>query len=270
MPLSNAKRMDLADEVHRTRGVLTEVRPFSQRHPGFGLEDAYWIVEEMRRRREAAGERVVGRKIGFTNSAVWQGYGIDGPIWNYLYDRTTFDLAARSSFEVGDWPNVRMETEVALGLGAAPDMRMDERELLDCLAWAALDFEICSSIFPDWKFKAADAAATGVHVALFLGPRHEIASRRARWGAELNSFRVTLSSDRGASATGGGGLVLGGPVKALKFLVRELARFGGKALEVGDIVTTGTLTAALAAGPGGEVAGGERGRGVWGDWMGLG
>jgi 2-keto-4-pentenoate hydratase len=58
MPLSNAIRSDLADEVHRTRGVLTKLRPFSQRHAGFGLEDAYWIVEEMRRKREAAGDIV--------------------------------------------------------------------------------------------------------------------------------------------------------------------------------------------------------------------
>ncbi|RAZ84772.1 hydratase [Mesorhizobium hawassense] len=201
----------------------------------------------MRRRREANGERVVGRKIGFTNSAAWAGYGITGPIWNYLYDTTTSDLSEKASLDVANWPNVRMEAEVALGLCAAPDSRMDELELLGCVQWAALDFEVCTSIFPDWRFKVADGAATGVHVALLVGPRHAIEDDRERWGRQLQSFSATLASNDGASAIGGGSQVLGSPIKAFAYLVRELERFGGEPLKTGDIVTTGTLTVALPA-----------------------
>lgn len=247
MPLSNPIRSDIADEVQRTRGVLAEVAPFTDRYPGFELEDSYWVVEEMRRRREAKGEKVIGRKIGFTNSAAWTGYGITGPIWNYLYDTTTFDLSEKSSLDVRNWPNVRMEAEVALGLRAAPDTRMNERELLDCVQWAALDFEVCTSIFPEWHFKVADGAATGVHVALLLGQRHSIEGQRERWGDQLQSFSATLAGNDGSSAVGGGSQVLGSPIKAFAYLVRELSRFGGEPLKSGDIVTTGTLTVALPA-----------------------
>ena len=41
--------------------------------------------------------------------------------------------------------------------------------------------------------------------------------------------------------------VLGSPIKALKYLVRELARCGGEPLRAGEFVTTGTLTEALPA-----------------------
>ena len=247
MTLPQSTLYTIADEVQRTRGILTEISPFTSRYPTFGLDDAYWVVEEMRRRREAQGEHVVGRKIGFTNSLAWAGYGITGPIWNYLYDQTTIELSRQSSLAIGNWPNVRMETEVALGLAIAPDPRMDEVELLACLGWTSLDFEVCTSVFPGWRFNVADAAATGVHVALLLGPRQAVIDQRESWHEQLGCFSVTLTREGGSSATGGGAQVLGSPVAALSCLVKELQRFGGEPLRAGDIVTTGTLTEALPA-----------------------
>ena len=241
----------IADEAFGTMVAPREVSPFSDRFPGFGLEDAYSVVNEIRRRREARGELIVGRKIGFTNAAAWAGYGISGPIWNYLYDTTTLNLPPPGgTFPLGTWPNVRMETEVALGLCEAPEPGMEDDDLLDCIEWAALDFEICTSIFPSWRFKVADAAATGVHIALLLGVRHPVGEARKRWADELASFSVTLSEAGGAHAAGGGAQVLGSPIKALGYLVRELARFGGEPLRAGEFVTTGTLTEALPAVPG--------------------
>ena len=75
---------------------------------------------------------MVGRKIGFTNAMAWQGYGISGPIWNYLYKSTTRALPLQE-FPLGTWPNVRMETEVALGLCKAPEPDMREDDLLTCI-----------------------------------------------------------------------------------------------------------------------------------------
>jgi 2-oxo-3-hexenedioate decarboxylase len=241
----------IADEVFGMLSRPYEVPPYSERFPGFDLDDAYVVVNEIRRRREDRGERVVGRKIGFTNAAAWAGYGISGPIWNYLYDTTTLDLPLPGgSFPLGSWPNVRVETEVALGLRAAPAPDMTDDDLLNCIEWAALDFELCTSIFPAWRFKVADAAATGVHLALLLGSRHPVGGARKRWAEQLASFSATLSEAAGARASGGGAQVLGSPITALKHLVRELARHGGEPLRAGEVVTTGTLTEALPAAPG--------------------
>ena len=204
MGVSDETTAIIADEVFDLMRAPREVAPFSERFPGLDLDDAYRVVEEVRRRREARGERVVGRKIGFTNAAAWAGYGISGPIWNYLYDVTTFDLPLQGPVPPGTWTNIRMETEVALGLCNAPDPGMDEDELLDCIEWAALDFEVCTSIFPGWRFSVADAATTGVHVAVVLGARHPVSGSRERWADQLASFSVTLSEAAGAHASGGG------------------------------------------------------------------
>jgi 2-keto-4-pentenoate hydratase len=251
MALSNVTSAVIADEVLAIMADPREVAPFTERFPGYGLEDAYVVVNEIRRRREARGDRVVGRKIGFTNAAAWGGYGISGPIWNYLYEATTLDLPLPSGiFSLGHWPNVRMETEVALGLGRAPEPDMTEHHLLACIDWAALDFEICTSVFPGWRFKVADAATTGVHVGLVVGARHSIAHARNDWAAELASFSAVLSEAAGTQASGGGGQVLGSPINALRYLIKEFARYGGGPLCAGEFVTTGTPTEALPASSG--------------------
>ena len=246
MPLSHNTLTLIADEVMGLLANPREVAPFSMRYPAYELEDAYFVVNEVRRRRQAQGDRVVGRKIGFTNALAWDGYGISGPIWNYLYESTTRDLPI-SEFSLGTWPNVRMETEVALGLSKAPEPDMNEDDLLACVDWAALDFEICTSVFPGWRFKVADAATTGVHVGLLLGKRHAIDGTRTGWAADLASFSATLMEEAGTSVSGGGGQVLGSPIKALGYLVKELARYGGEPLRAGELVTTGTLTEAMPA-----------------------
>ena len=79
--------------------VPHEVAPSTRRFPGFGLEDAYRVIEDVRSRWEARGERVVGRKIGFTNSAAWAGYGMACRMLK----------APSMEFELSDGPN-RAET----------------------------------------------------------------------------------------------------------------------------------------------------------------
>ena len=186
MSASDETLASIADEVFDAMGAPREVLPYTSRFPGYDLGDAYRVVEDLRRRKEARGERVVGRKIGFTNSAAWAGYGISGPIWNYLYDTTTLDLASTSAYPLRGWPNVRMEAEIAFGLCAAPHLEMDAHEPLGCIDWVALDFEICTS------------ATTGVHVALLLGQRRSIGPDRERWAEGLRSFSATLFEVGGA------------------------------------------------------------------------
>ena len=133
------------------------------------------------------------------------------------------------------------------GLAAAPSPQMEETALLSCIAWVALGFEIVQSIFPGWKFSAADTiAANGVHGALLIGPRHPFAPRAAEWQRTLSAFEIDLSCgdrliDRGRAEN-----VLGGPFSALRHLVGLLATDPvNPPLAAGEIVSTGTLTKAM-------------------------
>lgn len=248
---SSARRVDqIAREVLDILGTGRQIATFSSRYPAYDLVEAYDVAARVRDVRRARGETPIGRKIGFTNRAVWGGYGISGPIWNYMFDSTVHDLAATDAvFALARLSEPRIEPEIVLHLASVPRPEMDEAELIECVDWIAHGFEIVSSIFPGWAFTAADAvAAYGVHSALLLGDRHSISGNRRRWAEKISNFTVEMNSDDGITRHGRAQNVLGGPLKALRFLVEELARHPrSEPLAPGELVTTGTLTEAMPA-----------------------
>jgi 2-oxo-3-hexenedioate decarboxylase len=237
----------VAGEVLASLGGHRQIQTFSSRPAGLTLAQAYQVTSLLRDAFAARGEKITGRKIGFTNREMWKVYGVQSPIWGYVTDRTTRDLAQKQVIAVRDFVQPRIEPEIIFGLKAAPSPAMNDDTLLDCIEWISLGYEIVQSIFPEWKFAAADAiAAHCVHGALLVGKRHTIAPRKAQWRNELKSFQVELSCDGKLSQRGGGSLVLDSPLNALRSLVDLLAMDPhNPPLSAGDIVSTGTLTLAM-------------------------
>src|SRR6516165_4942409 len=237
----------IADEVAVTIGTPRQIPTFTSRPAGLTLDEAYRATAVLNRRREARGEKRLGRKIGFTNRTIWAQYSVYAPIWGYVYDSTVFDLSHTASLPLGGFAEPRIEPEIVFGLAAAPAADMDETALLACVDWVAHGFEIVQSIFPQWQFSAADTvAANGLHGALLIGPRHSVGSRLAEWQALLSGFHVDLLCDGRVIDRGHSANVLDGPVSALRHLVSLLARDPAyPALAAGELVTTGTLTRAM-------------------------
>ncbi|MBX9819159.1 2-keto-4-pentenoate hydratase [Afipia birgiae] len=243
----------IATEALSVLGQGRQIVPFSSRDPSFGLEEAYKVTPIVRQMREARGERVLGRKIGFTNSTIWAQYNVDGPIWGYMYDRTVRNLADIGGVaSLTKLTDPRIEPEIVFGLSAAPDAAMDERELLSCIDWLALGYEVVQSIYPDWKFAASDTvAAFGLHGAMLIGERHRISGDSAAWLDQLSNFDVELGCNGEVVDRGHARNVLGGPLSALRHFVGVLAKDDlNPGLTAGEMVTTGTLTRALPVKPG--------------------
>lgn len=250
--MSGGETVRIADELMDVLGTGRSVG----RYPGLALAEAYAVAAEIRARRRARGEQAVGRKIGFTNTAIWPLYGVSAPMWNFVYDSTVHDLEAVAGFDLRGLAEPRIEPEIVLGLAAAPAVGMSEEALLGCVGWVAHGFEIVQSVYPGWKLSGAEsAAAFGLHGALLIGPRHAIGRDRRAWGERLRSFTLTLSKGGAAVAEGMGSNVLGGPIQALRFLVDEIARYPvSEPIAAGEIVTTGTLTDAQPVAAGDEWA----------------
>jgi 2-oxo-3-hexenedioate decarboxylase len=242
----------IAAEAFEALGTGKQIAPFSARYPGFGIDDAYRVTAAVRERRLKRGERIAGRKIGFTNRTIWAEYNVFAPIWGYVYDETLFALAhSGGRFAIAQLPEPRIEPEIVFGLDRAPAPGMDEAALLSCIEWVAPGFEIVQSIFPGWRFTAADTiAAFGLHGALAVGTRHKVASR-SDWqdvvaALEADLFRDGERVDHGRAAN-----VLDSPLSALKHLVELLATDRvNPPLAAGEVITTGTLTRAFPIRPG--------------------
>jgi 2-oxo-3-hexenedioate decarboxylase len=237
----------IADEARAAVDARRQIAPFSARPSGLTQDAANRARPLWRRAFEARGERILGRKIGFTNRRIWPEYGVSAPNWGYVTDRTVHELVATSSLPAADFLQPKIEPEIMFGLGAAPKPGMNDAALLDCVEWVALGYEIVQSIYPNWKFAAADTAAcNAMHGALLVGPRHPVAPRKAEWLRELAEFKAELLCNGEALDRGDATNVLDGPLKVVAYMTEMLAGDPhNPPLAAGEVISTGTLTRAL-------------------------
>ena len=112
-----------------------QIPAFSSLRSGIALGDAYRVTRLLRAAFETRGEKITGRKIGFTNRDMWKVHGVEAPIWGYCTDRTTYELADTSFQSVKDFAEPRIEPEIIFGLKEAPLPTMDQSALGDCIDW---------------------------------------------------------------------------------------------------------------------------------------
>lgn len=250
-PAQSELASKVGHEVAMALAAGRPIEPFTDRLTEFDLPVAQAALGVLGRLR---GGRRLGRKIGFSNRALWRRYGVDRPIWGDVLGATAENL---NGCETDPGPAIslsglvepRIEPEIALGLSSAPSPEMDETALAGCVAWAAPVFEIVQSIYPGWRFRTADAVvANALHGRLLIGPRLKL-TRDALLA--LSETSVELRCDGAQIETGSGANVLGGPLSALRALVEALdGGPGAEPLRAGDLVSTGTLTDARPVAPG--------------------
>ena len=243
--LAIARRMKAAQDEVR------QIEPFTA-SPGDGAFDmaaAYDVARLIRELRIADGAVMVGRKIGFTNPGMWARYGVRQPIWGAMYDRSVVRLPpgdAVAECSLAGLAEPKIEPEIVFGLRSTPAAGTDPAALLDCIDWVAHGFEMVQSHFPGWRFEAPDAIADGsLHGLLLLSEPQPVGRLGTGLEAALASFSVTLSCDGREVETATGAAVLGSPLAALAHLVEVLAgQPQSPPLAAGEMVTTGTITAA--------------------------
>jgi len=236
---------DIAQEASLVFEGRCSLPLFSARHPAFDLDEAYRASALAHKIRLGKGYKFVGRKAGFTNSRIWDEYGVRAPNWGYVYDRTLHDLA--TPLALAPYAEPKIEPEIVVGLSAAPSPDMDDAALLGCIGWLAHGFEIVQSVFPNWKFTASDSVAVNaMHAALLIGPRHDVGSRAAEWLRTLPGFDVELYCDDVLMDRGRGSNVLEGPLSVIRHVTGLLESDpDNPPLAAGELVATGTLTRAL-------------------------
>jgi 2-oxo-3-hexenedioate decarboxylase len=150
----------------------------------------------------------------------------------------------------------RLEPEIAFKLKAPLAAGVaDPARVLESIEWISASFEIVDCHFADWKFQPGESVADfSLHWRLIVGTPHPVrAAEMTALAGQLRDCHVTLSRNGELRDRGVGANALGHPAAALAHLAAVLAtqpQF--EPLAAGEIVTTGTLTAAL------PIAAGER------------
>ena len=249
-------RAQLAHELLAAYASCTPIAtPPTSRDAGFDLAAAYEVEAELVRLRRAEGRRTVGRKVGFANRAMWRILKLDTLVWAHMYRDTVHEATGgEAAFALGNRYSPRIEPEIVVKLKAPIEAgAADAASTLAAVDWLALGFEINDCLFPDWKFQPADfVAAFGLHTALIVGTPVPVTPDRIPALVEaLPRFTVRLVRDGQLVEEGAGRNSLKSPALCLAELAGAVARVpGAPPLAAGDIISTGTLTAAhpIAAG----------------------
>lgn len=215
------------------------------------LATAYAIQRALLGLRLAAGERVVGWKLGYTSEVMRRQMGIDRPNIGPLTDRM---LLGSGDAVHERLVQPRVEPEIGLRLQTALDARqapVDRHTVAAAVEGAYACLEVVHSTWTGYRFNleqnTADNSSAGQVV---VGPRLPVTDLMA-----LDTVAVRLHD--GSDHTLGEGVGAdadGHPLDAVVRLARELAAFDQR-LEAGDLVITGGLTAACALGVGGRLVG---------------
>ncbi|HLX79753.1 MAG TPA: decarboxylase [Burkholderiales bacterium] len=242
----------LANELVSLHQHTRQVTPFSTRYPGLTAETGYAAARQLHAHRLALGWKLLGRKNGFTNRGIWKRYGVNGPMWGAVYDRTViFAKDNRATVPLAGLEQPRIEPEICFKLKAAPPRTKNPAALLESIEWVAHSIEIVQCHHPEWKMTLADCTAdNALHGRLIVGTPVEV-HRISGLAAALPFLKVTLRRGDEIVDQGIGANVLDSPLLSLAFLVEILAQQKeSPPLAAGEIVSTGTLTDAHPVKPG--------------------
>lgn len=245
--MTDDRIQQIADEITAAHNAVQRIEPFSARYADFDLESAYTVARIHHQRRTGQGAVLAGRKIGFTNPAMWARYGVTQPLWAPLYQTTVrFVDEEEVVCSLTEFTEPKIEPELVLHFHRIPPVSNDPAEILACVDWVAHAFEIVQSHYPGWKFSAADVVADDVlHGTLLVGPPCAVVDLGADLLEKLKSFTVSLFAQGALKETGEGRNVLGCPATAVAHLQQILQHQPeSSTLQAGELVTTGTITTA--------------------------
>ncbi len=201
------------------------------------LEAAYAVQDAV---VAALGSRPAGYKVAATSKIAQEHLGIDGPLTGRLLADRIYRSPASLPAAEHRFFVVEPEYAFTLGRDLPPrDEGYQEAEIAAAVASLHPVFEIVSSAYGDaWREAgpAALIADNAVHTAMVLGPAV------TDWQElDFDKHPVRLSVNGKLHSLGEGARALGGPLKTLLWLSRNLAS-RGRGLAAGDVVTTGVVT----------------------------
>jgi 2-oxo-3-hexenedioate decarboxylase len=207
------------------------------------LYEAYDVQDAVAGRRERAGTRRSGWKLGLTSRVKQRLMGIDHPLFGRLF--ASGFVASGCSVAWRSFVRPRAEPELAFGLAAPLDPDAEIRAQLDAVAWLAPALEITDSRYVPGERSAVELVADNTSASAYvLGPRTPLEGR-----AKLEAIDAQLLRNGVVLAAGMSADVLGDPLAALTLLARHL-RDRGLRTAAGDVVLSGAITDAFPAVPG--------------------
>lgn len=227
--------------AERTRSPLP---PFSISEAGFDAAGAYAIQRRIVDHRLAAGETIVGWKIGLTSKAMQEQLGVAEP--DYAPILSDWCLRDGAAIETDGLIQPRAEAEIAFHLARplrGPGVTVSD--VLEATSWVSPAIEVIDSRIEAWKIRLPDTIADMASSArVILGSAKVAASDLA-----LPEVAVSFQRNGEEVANGLGSAVLGDPAAAVAWAANTLSALG-VTLEAHHVIMPGAMHASVAVSAG--------------------
>jgi 2-keto-4-pentenoate hydratase len=227
----------IADTLIAAERDRTPIAPFTRNLPFFDMRTAYAAQELFVEHRIAAGEYVVGAKLGMTSAVKRKALNIHEPVFGRLTSGMVLPHGA--AVPLGELIRPRAEPEIAFLMAERIEAPTTVAAVLSATEAVLAAVEVVDSRYAD-PFRLPDSVADNAGAARVL------LGTRARRPADLVDLAVLgcVFRYRGGIETAAGGAVMGHPAAALVWLAEALAT-RGECIEPGSIVLSGGLTASV-------------------------
>lgn len=231
----------LAEHLENAELNARDVIKITSDYPDMDWEDAYDIQWEIRRRKEARGNRIVGLKMGLTSWAKMAQMGVETPLYAFLADY--FSVPEGAAVQTSELIHPKVEAEIAIvtnkileGPGCSIAHVM---AAVDCVMPA---LEVIDSRYENFNFDLKSVVADNASSARFVTGGNVRNLREL----DLKTLGVVMEKNGEIVEMGAGAAVLGHPLSAVAMLANMLSE-RGQVIPAGSFVMTGGITAAVTA-----------------------
>jgi 2-oxo-3-hexenedioate decarboxylase len=247
MALSKSTIAELAAHLETAQLEARDVVKITDAHPDMDWKDAYDIQDEIKRRKEARGDKTAGLKAGLTSFAKMKQMGVDVPCFGFV----SASMARPDGGEIrmSELIHPKVEAEICVVTKAAlrgPGCHVGA-------VMAAIDFvipavEIIDSRYKDFKFDLKSVIADNTSASRFVvGGRP-----RNVEDLDLRTLGIVLEKNGQIVAMAAGAAVLGHPAAAVAMMANHLGK-RGQEIPAGTFIMTGGVTEAIAVAAGDNI-----------------
>lgn len=235
------------DELYQAFVSRRAVAPLLTREPEITLEDAYRIQERFVARRLAAGETIVGKKIGATSKPVQDFLGVYQPDFGMLTSAMVFQEG--DTIDLSQLIQPKAEAELAFVL--KHDLKgpgITAMDVIRATDYVVPCFEIVDSRITDWQIKIQDTVADNASCGVFVLGKTKGDPRKL----DITLAGMVLEKNGELFSTGVGAAVQGSPANAVAWLANTLGALGIP-FKAGEVILSGSQSSLVPVTDGDEL-----------------
>ncbi|MEJ6655707.1 MAG: 2-oxopent-4-enoate hydratase [Pseudomonas sp.] len=222
------------EELYQAFLERRPVTPLISREPEITINDAYRIQEAFVARRLAAGETIVGKKIGATSRPVQEMLGVYQPDFGMLTSGMVFQEG--DTIDLSQMIQPKAEAELAFVL--KEDLKgpgITAMDVIRATDYVVPCFEIVDSRITDWKLKIQDTVADNASCGVYVLGKTKGDPRKL----DITLAGMVLEKNGELYSTGVGAAVQGSPANAVAWLANTLGELGIP-FKAGEVILSGS------------------------------